>query len=141
MSGTYKPVSYSGTKEVCAAMGAPPELVQKLLNDSKAKVCITMDGPFYCFSFKSSIMPMEMGFKVGEEFDFASPFDPTDVQKCLYAVNGNCLMVSAKGKLDTTSKMTFTDHFLIQETHLCGTPICEKDFYTRVDCGGCSNCC
>ena len=22
-----------------------------------------------------------MGFKVGEEFDFASPFDPTDVQK------------------------------------------------------------
>ena len=25
-----------------------------------------------------------MGFKVGEEFDFASPFDPTDVQKvCL----------------------------------------------------------
>ena len=111
MSGTYKPVSYSGTKEVCAAMGkceilnivvdfdkimipmcsmsnffphnlgAPPELVQKLLNDSKAMVCISMDGPFYCFSFKSSIMPMEMGFKVGEEFDFASPFDPTDVQK------------------------------------------------------------
>ena len=62
-------------------LGAPPELVQKLLNDSKAMVCITMDGPFYCFSFKSSIMPMEMGFKVGEEFDFASPFDPTDVQK------------------------------------------------------------
>jgi hypothetical protein len=134
MSGTYKPVSYSGTKEVCAAMGAPPELVQKLLNDSKAMVCITMDGPFYCFSFKSSIMPMEMAFKVGEEFDFASPFDPTDVQKCLYAVNGNCMIGSSKGKFDATHKMTFTNSFLIMEYHLTGTPLCEKVIYRRVDC-------
>jgi hypothetical protein len=25
--------------------------------------------------------------------------------------------------------------------HVCGTPICEKVIYTRVDCWGCCNCC
>jgi hypothetical protein len=134
MSGSYKPVSFSGTKELCAAMGAPPGFADKFINDSKAMLCIKADGAFHCHSFKFSALPMEYSFKIGEEFDFPNPLDPTDVQKCVGVCNGNCLMMSGKGKNDYTTKMTFTEHFLIQETHLCGTQITEKVIYTRVDC-------
>jgi len=136
MSGSYKPLSYSGTKEVCAAMGAPPELAEKMMQDCKAMVCIKADGPFHCHSFKSSVLPMDMSFKVGEEFCFPNPIDPTDVQKCIYVKNGNCLIGSSKGKVDATSKLTFTDNFMIMEYHLCGTPLCEKVIFSRVGCDG-----
>ena len=52
-----------------------------MMSDSKAKLCIKADGPFHCFSFKSSIMPIDMSYKVGEEFEYKNPLDPTDVQK------------------------------------------------------------
>ena len=52
-----------------------------MMADSKAMLCVKVDGPFHCFSFKSSIMPMDMSFKVGEEFEYKNPMDPTDVQK------------------------------------------------------------
>ena len=61
--------------------GAPAGLADKMMADSKAMLCIKHDGPFYTFSFKSSIMPIEMSYKVGEEFEFKNPLDPTDVQK------------------------------------------------------------
>jgi hypothetical protein len=115
-------------------MGAPPGFADKFINDSKAMLCIKADGAFHCHTFKFSALPMEYSFKIGEEFDFKNPLDPTDVNKCVGVCNGNCLMMSGKGKLDTTTKMTFTEHFLIQETHLCGTQITEKVIYTRVDC-------
>ena len=51
------------------------------MSDSKAKLSIKADGPFHCFSFKSSIMPIDMSYKVGEEFEYKNPLDPTDVQK------------------------------------------------------------
>ena len=62
-------------------LGAPPELAEKMMQDCKAMVCIKADGPFHCHSFKSSVLPMDMSFKVGEEFCFPNPIDPTDVQK------------------------------------------------------------
>ena len=55
-----------------------------MMADSKAMLCIKTDGPFHCFSFKSSIMPMDMSFKVGEEFEYKNPMDPTDVQKVCF---------------------------------------------------------
>ena len=61
--------------------GAPAGLADKMMADSKAMLCIKTDGPFHTFSFKSSIMPMDMSFKVGEEFEYKNPMDPTDVQK------------------------------------------------------------
>jgi len=134
MSGCYKPISFSGTKEMCVAMGAPPEMAEKFMNDSKAMLVIEADGPFHSHDYKFSACPMHYSFKLGEEFEVKNPVDPTDVSKCIYVSNGNCLMASGKGKLDTTAKFTFTDHFLVQEVHVCGTPICEKVIYTRVDC-------
>jgi len=134
MSGSYKPVSYSGVKEVLAVMGAPSGLADKMMADSKAMLCIKTDGPFHCFSFKSSIMPMDMSFKVGEEFEYKNPMDPTDVQKIMVAVNGNVMIGSSKGKHDATWKGTFTEHFLVWEYHVTGTPACEKVIYQRMDC-------
>jgi len=134
MSGSYKPVSYSGVKDVLKVMGAPAGLADKMMADSKAMLCIKTDGPFHTFSFKSSIMPMDMSFKVGEEFEYKNPMDPTDVQKIMVAVNGNCLIGSSKGKHDATWKGTFTEHFLVWEYHVTGTPACEKVIYQRMDC-------
>lgn len=134
MSGSYKPVSYSGTKALLAAYGAPAGFAEKVMNDCKNMLCIKADGAFHCLSYKFPACPMELSYKIGEEFDVPNPLDPSDVQKCIVSCNGNCLISSTKGKLDSTSKFTFTEHFLIQETHLCGTPICEKVIYTRVDC-------
>ena len=73
--------------------GAPAGLADKMMADSKAMLCIKTDGPFHTFSFKSSIMPMDMSFKVGEEFEYKNPMDPTDVQKvekCLAHSNIYC---------------------------------------------------
>jgi hypothetical protein len=134
MSGSYKPISFSGTKEVCVAMGAPVEFAEKYMNDCKAVLCIKADGAFHCHSYKSSVVPMEFAFKLGEEFEFKNPLDPTDVQKIVVARNDNVLIGSGKGKFETTNKMTFTDNFLIQEYHLCGTGLCEKIIYKRLDC-------
>ena len=61
-------------------------MADKMMADSKAMLNIKVDGPFHCFCFKSSIMPVEMSFKVGEEFEFKNPIDPTDVQKVNYLV-------------------------------------------------------
>lgn len=115
-------------------MGAPAGLADKMMADSKAMLCIKTDGPFHTFSFKSSIMPMDMSFKVGEEFEYKNPMDPTDVQKIMVAVNGNCMIGSSKGKHDATWKGTFTEHFLVWEYHVTGTPACEKVIYQRMDC-------
>jgi hypothetical protein len=141
MSGCYKPISYCGTKEVCAAMGIPAEMAEKMINDCKAAICIKADGPFHHHSIKSSVKPWDCSFKLGEEFHFTNPFDPTDVAKCIVAKSGNCLIGSSKGKFDSSTKMIFTDNFMIMEYHLCGTPLTEKVICCRVDCGGCSNCC
>lgn len=140
MSGCYKPICYAGVKEMGAAMGLPNEMIEKMLNDCTALVCIKSQGLFHHHTFKSAVMPFDVAFKLGEEFEFAYPFAPTEKEKCLFVKKGNCLMGTSKGKFDTTTKFTFTENFMIQEVQLCGTPLCEKVIYSRV-CDNCSNCC
>ena len=59
-------------------------MADKMMNDCKAMACIKAQGPFHHHSYKSSIKPMDVSFKLGEEFDYTNPFDPTDVQKVKY---------------------------------------------------------
>ena len=51
------------------------------MNDSKAMLVIEADGPFHCHSYKFSACPMDISFKLGEEFEWKNPIDPTDVSK------------------------------------------------------------
>ncbi len=56
------------------------------MNDSKAMLHIEVDGAFHCHSYKFSACPMEISFKVGEEFEFKNPLDPTDISKVNYDI-------------------------------------------------------
>ena len=59
-------------------------MVDKMLNDCKALVCIKAQGLFHHHTFKSSVMPFDVAFKLGEEFEFAMPFAPTEKEKVNY---------------------------------------------------------
>ena len=86
----------SAIKCACIIPGAPPEFAEKIMNDSKALLCIKADGAFHCHSYKFSACPMELSFKVGEEFEFKNPVDPTDISKVKHDIAGNLINLFIK---------------------------------------------
>ena len=63
--------------------GGSPELAQKLVNDSKALLSIQVDGEFFIISYKWEAMPLEILFKLEEEFDVDNPLCPDLVEKVI----------------------------------------------------------
>ena len=61
--------------------GMPDGMIEKMLNDSTALVCIKSEGFFHHHTFKSAVMPFDVAFKLGEEFEFSYPFAPTEKEK------------------------------------------------------------
>ena len=66
------------------------------MNDSKAMLCIKADGAHHCHKYTFSACPMEISFKVGEEFEFKNPIDPTDVSKVNCNIAGDFIFLFLK---------------------------------------------
>ena len=69
-------------------LGWPAEIYQKIMSDPSTRMVIKEDGCQYVVNFKSDSMPKEIPqdetvFKLGEEFEWKNPFDPTDTFKVL----------------------------------------------------------
>ena len=61
-------------------LGAP-ELADDLINDKTALLNIKADGEFFIISYKWKAMPLEILFKLEEEFDVVNPLTPDSPDK------------------------------------------------------------
>ena len=61
-------------------LGAP-ELAEELINDKTALLNIKADGEFFMISYKWKAMPLEILFKLEEEFDVVNPLTPDSPDK------------------------------------------------------------
>ena len=61
-------------------LGAP-ELADELINDKTALLNIKADGEFFLISYKWKAMPLEILFKLEEEFDVVNPLTPDSPDK------------------------------------------------------------
>ena len=61
--------------------GAPPELAEKIINDKNAVLSIQVDGEFFIISWKWKAMPIEILFKLEEEFEVGNPLAENSAEK------------------------------------------------------------
>jgi hypothetical protein len=135
-SGEFKPIANVGGADIAVAMGWPVETYQKILSDPTTRMIIKESGCQYVLDFKSDNTPKEVTpvpatFKLGEEFEWTNPFDPTDKLKMVATAKDNVLLVAGKGKVSITGKYIFTENFVIREMVILGTGLAEKIIFIR----------
>merc|ERR1711936_1044261 len=136
LTGEFKPLTSVGGANIAFAMGWPAEIYQKMMSDPSTRMVIKEDGCQYVVHFKSDSMPKEMPqdetvFKLGEEFEWKNPFDPTDTFKMVATACENTLLVAGKGKVSMKAKYTFTENFVIREMEIAGAGMAEKVIFAR----------
>ena len=56
-------------------------MAEQLINDKAALLNIKVDGEFFIISYKWKAMPLEIIFKLEEEFDVVNPLTPNSPDK------------------------------------------------------------
>lgn len=135
-AGEFKPITNVGGADIAVAMGWPVEAYKKILNDPTSRMIIKEAGCQYVIDFKSDATPKELApmataFKLGEEFEWKNPFDPSEKLKTVATAKGNVLLFAGKGKLSIIGKYIFTENFVIKEMEIVGTGLAEKQIFGR----------
>jgi len=133
MGGQYKAVSHVGLTEFGKALGVQPDLVQKMDNDPNGRMIMEVKNGVYHHVYKSNVMPMDLTFKLGQEFEYKNPICTHDVMKGFAQRCENTLVINFMGKnKEFTVTMTITKNFLVREVQMVGTGLSYKSIMVKV---------
>ena len=74
--GEFKIIAGCGYEEFFAAVGIPEELGTKMINEHDARITIEEKDGFYRSKYISQYMPMDVCFKMDEEYTINYPGVP-----------------------------------------------------------------
>lgn len=131
-SGEFRPIAHSGFEEFGKFLGVQRELVNKVINDFTGRLVIQENEGSHHHVYKSTVMPMDLNFVVGKEFEYKNPICSHDVLKAIAEKHDNTLIISAKGaKHDSVTKLVVSPNFLVKEVALVGTNLKYKSIFVR----------
>jgi hypothetical protein len=134
-TGEFKPITNEGGDDIAVAIGCPVVIYQKIFTDPTTRMIIKETGGHYVIDFISGSVPKEAQgetvFKLGEEFEFKNPFDPTEKLKMIATAKDNVLLGVGKGKRTWKWKYIFTENFVIRENEIVGAGATEKVIFLR----------
>ncbi len=129
--GVYKFVSLEGFERQGAAMGMPPAMIDKMVNDFDARLTLSEKDGYVCSNYESKVFPFNVRYKWDEEFTMTLPGLGT--YRCTESLKGSTFTSVSKGPKFTTHSVGYlTDNFLVQENHILGTDIKSKQIMERI---------